>query len=147
MAVFRIALKPGMNFLVAEAGAVRDSISLEKVEKEPDIYVLPEVNERAEGVANWFQLAGDLDLKAPMEFPEGKYSVKDTMEEIAKSPEAISVIADAIMIVMNMKLVPGEGMWDMMKGMTPEVMMQMAGSMAPEGFLESINAKLIKISK
>ncbi len=48
---------------------------------------------------------------------------------------------------MNMKLVPGEGMWDMMKGMTPEVMMQMAGSMAPEGFLESINAKLIKISK
>ena len=32
-----------------------DTMTLEKVEKEPEIYVLPEVNERAEGVANWFQ--------------------------------------------------------------------------------------------
>ena len=145
--VFTVALEDGFNTILAAAGELKDSMTLEKVEKEPSIYVLPEVNERAEGVANWFQLAGDLDLKAPMEFPEGKYSVKDTMEEIAKSPEAIGIITEAIKIVMNMKLAPGEGMWDMMKGMTPEAMMQMAGSMAPEGFLESINAKLIKISK
>lgn len=145
--VFTVALEDGFNTILAAAGELKDSMTLEKVEKEPSIYVLPEVNERAEGVANWFQLAGDLDLKAPMEFPEGKYSVKDTMEEIAKSPEAIGIITEAIKIVMNMKLAPGEGMWDMMKGMTPEAMMQMAGSLAPDGFLESINAKLIKISK
>ena len=42
------------------------------------------MNERAEGVANWFQTVGDMDLKAPMEFPEGRYSIKDTMEELAK---------------------------------------------------------------
>ena len=144
--VFTVALEDGFNTILAAAGELKDSMTLEKVEKEPSIYVLPEVNERAEGVANWFQLAGDLDLKAPMEFPEGKYSVKDTMEEIAKSPEAIGIITEAIKIVMNMKLAPGEGMWDMMKGMTPEAMMQMAGSLAPDGFLESINAKLIKIS-
>ena len=145
--VFTVALEDGFNTILAAAGELKDSMTLEKVEKEPSIYVLPDVNERAEGVANWFQLAGDLDLKAPMEFPEGKYSVKDTMEEIAKSPEAIGIITEAIKIVMNMKLAPGEGMWDMMKGMTPEAMMQMAGSLAPDGFLESINAKLIKISK
>lgn len=145
--VFTVALEDGFNTILAAAGELKDSMTLEKVEKEPSIYVLPEVNERAEGVANWFQLAGDLDLKAPMEFPEGKYSVKDTMGEIAKSPEAIGIITEAIKIVMNMKLAPGEGMWDMMKGMTPEAMMQMAGSLAPDGFLESINAKLIKISK
>lgn len=145
--VFTVVLEDGFNTILAAAGELKDSMTLEKVEKEPSIYVLPEVNERAEGVANWFQLAGDLDLKAPMEFPEGKYSVKDTMEEIAKSPEAIGIITEAIKIVMNMKLAPGEGMWDMMKGMTPEAMMQMAGSLAPDGFLESINAKLIKISK
>ena len=145
--VFTVALEDGFNTILAAAGELKDSMTLEKVEKEPSIYVLPEVNERAEGVANWFQLAGDLDLKAPMEFPEGKYSVKDTMEEIAKSPEAIGIITEAIKIVMNMKLAPGEGMWDMMKGMTPEAMMQMAGSLAPDGFLESINAKVIKISK
>lgn len=144
---FQVTLKSGFNIVTAAAGALKDSMTLEKVDKEPDIYVLPEVNERAEGVANWFKLAGDLDLKAPMEFPEGKYSIHDTMEELAKCPEAFKIMADAIKIAMNMKMEPGVGMWDMMKAMTPEKMVGMAGGMAPEGFLESINAKLIKIDK
>ncbi len=38
-------------------------------------------------------------------------------------------------------------MWDMMKSMSLEKMMEMAGSMAPEGFLESINSQLVKIDK
>lgn len=145
--VFTVALKDGFNTVVAVAGDLKDSMTLEKVEKEPSIYVLPEVNERAEGVANWFKLAGDLDLSAPMEFPEGKYSIKDKMEEIAKCPEALAVIVDAVKLTMNMNVAPGEGMWSMMKSMSPETMMQMAGSMAPEGFLESINSKLIKFDK
>ena len=122
-------------------------MTLEKVEKEPTIYVLPEVNERAEGVASWFKLAGDLDLKAPMEFPEGKYRIKDSMEEIAKCPEAFAIVAEAVKLAMNMKVVPGEGMWDMFKSMNLEKVGEMAGSMLPEGFVESLNAKLIKIDK
>ena len=145
--VFTVALKDGFNTLVAEAGPVKDSITLEKVEKEPSIYVLPEVTERAEGVANWFKLAGDLDLKAPMEFPEGKYNVKVPMGEIAKSEEAMKVVSEAVKLATNMKVAPGEGMWDMMKGMAPQAMVEMAGSMMPEGFLESLNAKLIKIDR
>lgn len=145
--VFNVALEEGTNVIVAAAGNLKDSMTLEKVEKEPSIYVLPEVNERAEGVANWFSLAGDLDLKAPMEFPEGKYSVKDTIQEIANSEEAIQIVAEAIKLTMNMTVVPGEGMWDMMKKMTLLSAMELAGSMAPEGFLESLNAKLIKIDK
>lgn len=145
--VFSVALKEGQNIVVACAGDKKDSMTLEKVEKEPSIYVLPEVNERAEGVANWFKLAGDLDLEAPMEFPEGKYSIKDTAEEIAKCPEALEIVTEAIKITMNMKLAPGEGMWDMMKSMSLEQAMEMAGSLAPEGFVESLNAKLTKIDK
>lgn len=145
--VFKVALEHGFNILVACAGDLKDSITVEKVEKEPSIYVLPEVNERAEGVANWFKLAGDLDLKAPMEFPEGKYSVKDTVEELAKCPEALEIASNAMKITMNMKIVPGEGMYDMLKSMTLESMMKMAGSMAPERFLESLNGKLIQIDK
>ena len=41
---------------------------------------------------------------------------------------------------------PGEGMWAMMKKMTPEVMAGMI-SIMPDGFIESLNAKLIKIKK
>ena len=145
--VFTVALAEGQNIVVAEAGGVKDSITLEKVEKEPEIYVLPEVNERAEGVANWFSTVGEMDLKAPMEFPEGKYNIHCTMEEIAESPEALAVLAEAVKLAMNMKVTPGAGMWDMMKGMTPERIGQMAGNMIPEGFIESLNLKLTKIEK
>lgn len=145
--VFRAALEDGQNIVTAASGDLKDCITLEKVEKEPSIYVLPEVNERAEGVANWFKLAGDLDLKAPMEFPEGKYSIKDTIEEIAKCPEALDIVVEAVKLAMNMKVAPGEGMWDMMKSMKLEGICEMAGSMVPDGFIESLNGKLIKIDK
>lgn len=145
--VFTAALDDGMNIVVAKAGGLKDSMTIEKVEKEPSIYVLPEVNARAEGVANWFSTMGDLDLKAPMEFPEGKYSVRDKMEEIAACPEAFAVVANAVKLATNFTLAPGEGMWDMLKAMTPESMVGMAGNAVPDGFLESINAKLIVFDK
>ena len=144
---FTVALEEGFNIVVAAAGSLKDSMSLEKVDKEPSIYVLPEVNERAEGVANWFKLAGDLDLEAPMEFPEGKYNVRCRMEEIAKSPKAMEVTAKAVKLATNFDLSPGVGMWDMMKSMCPEDMTKMAGSMMPEGFVESLNAQLVKIDR
>lgn len=144
---FTVPLQDGFNRILAEAGAVKDSAMIEKVEKEPSIYVLPEVNERAEGVANWFQTVGNLDLNAPMEFPEGKYSVRCTVEELGESEKALKVVAEAVKLTMNMKLEKGKGLWDMMKTMTPEGMVQMAGSLAPDGFLESLNARLIEIEK
>lgn len=145
--VFEVALAAGFNTIVAEAGDLKDTMTLEKVEKEPSIYVLPEVNERAEGVANWFKTVGDMDLKAPMEFPEGMYSIKDTMEGLAANPEAMEIAAKAFKLTMNMTVKPGEGMWDMMKAMTLEKVGEMAGSLVPKGFMESINAQLIKIKK
>lgn len=145
--VFTVALKEGFNIIVAVAGELKDSMTLEKVEKEPAIYVLPEVSERAEGVANWFKLAGDLNLAAPMEFPEGRYSVKNTMEELANSGEAFDITAEAVKLATNMKLMKEGGMWSMFRNMTLEDILKMAGSMVPEGFTQSVNAKLIKIEK
>lgn len=60
--VFHIKLENGFNTIVAEAGNVKDSMTLEKVEKEPDIYTLPGVDKEAEGVKNWFELSGKLEL-------------------------------------------------------------------------------------
>ncbi|MCD8367766.1 MAG: glycoside hydrolase family 2 protein [Clostridiales bacterium] len=143
---FTVALKDGFNVLVAEAGEVKDSMTLEKVEQEPEIYVLPEVNERAEGVANWFKQVGDMDLKAPMEFPEGYYSIKDSMEEIANNEEAMALTSKAIKLATNFDVAPGVGMWGMMKAMSPESMASMMPNV-PDGFMESLNAQLIKIKK
>ncbi|MCD8013020.1 MAG: glycoside hydrolase family 2 protein [Lachnospiraceae bacterium] len=145
--VFHAALEEGFNTVLALAGDVKDSITLERVEKEPSIYVLPEVNERNEGVANWFKLAGDLNLDSPMEFPEGKYSIRDKVEEIAKNPEAFAVLSEGFKLAMNMELKPGEGVWGMMKSMNMEEILKTGGSMVPDGFAESLNAKLIRFSK
>ncbi len=144
---FTVALKDGFNILKAVAGDVCDTATLEKVEKEPDIYTLPEAKERAEGVANWFKTVGSMDLTAPMEFPEGKWSVRDTMEEMAKCPEAFEIVAKAVKLATNFDIRPGEGMWDMMKAMSPEGMMSLSAGLVPDGFLESLNAQLTKIDK
>ena len=144
---FDVALNEGFNTILAVAGDVKDSITLEKVAEEPAYYTLPEFNERQEGVANWFKQVGslDLDLKAPMEFPEGYYSIKDNMEEVSKSPEAFALVAKVVKLTTNFDVKPGSGMWDMMKTMSPE---NLGNGMAqPDGFLESLNAQLIKIKK
>ena len=143
---FNAALNEGFNTIVAVAGDVKDSITLEKVAEEPDYYTLPEFNERQEGVANWFKQIGSMDLTAPMEFPEGYYSVKDTMEDLAKNEEALALAAKAVKLATNFDIKPGVGMWDMMKKMTPEAMSNMISGM-PEGFIESLNAQLIKVKK
>lgn len=144
--VFRASLEEGLNTIVVKAGPVCDSITLEKVEKEPEIYVLPEVNERAEGVANWFKLMGDLDLKAPMEFPEGKYNVACTLEEIAKSPEALEIVNKALKVAVGMQVSPESGIfWDVSRSKTPQELTHIDG--LPEGFVESLNAQLIQIDR
>ena len=125
---------------------MKDSITLEKVEKEPDSYTLPEFNERQEGVANWFKQMGSLDLKAPMEFPEGFYSVRDSMEEISKNEEALEITSKALKLATNFDIKPGIGMWDMLKTMKPEAMTNMISGIQ-DGFIESLNARLIKIKK
>ena len=136
----------GINILLAVTDKVKDSITLEKVEKEPDSYTLPEFNERQEGVANWFKQMGSLDLKAPMEFPEGFYSVRDTMEEISKNEEALEITSQALKLATNFDIKPGIGMWDMLKTMKPEAMTNMISGIQ-DGFIESLNSRLIKIKK
>ena len=145
--VFKLSLKDGSNSLVAKTASSIDAITLEKVDKEPSIYTLPEVNERKEGVANWFKMVGSLDLASPMTFPEGKYSIHDTFEELANNKEAFELVAKAAKLATNFKLEKGNGMWNMMKSFTPEKMVGMMGSSLPKGFLESLNAKLIQIDK
>ena len=142
---FTVALDAGFNTLVAVADSVKDSITLEKVDKEPDCYTLPEFNERQEGVANWFKQLGSLDLTAPMEFPEEYYSVRDSMETLAQNEEALAITAKAVKLATNFDIRPGVGMWNMMKTMTPEDMTKMVT--LPDGFLEGLNAQLIRVRK
>ena len=143
---FEVALEEGFNVIVATANGLTDSCTLEKVEKEPAYYTLPEFNERQEGVANWFQQMGSMDLTAPMEFPEGYYSIKDNFEELSKNEEAFAIAAKAVKLLSNFDIRPGVGMWDMMKSMSMDSMQNMMPDI-PEGFIEGVNAQLTQIRK
>ena len=39
--VFRVALAPGMNTVIARAGSLWDSAVIERVEREPQVYTVP----------------------------------------------------------------------------------------------------------
>lgn len=145
--VFRVALKEGFNNITVEAGGMTDSMTLEKVEKEPSIYILPEVGERAEGVANWFRLTGDLDLKAPMEYPEGKYSIKDTFGDLFRSSEAWEMVTQIVKLITGITEQQLRSKWEAVLNMTPEALIDRVGDMAPEGIRESLNQKLNQIDK
>ncbi len=144
---FTVALKPGLNTVTASAGDVWDSVTLERVDAEPEIYTLPDAKERAKFSGNWFEQQGDLDLPRELSYPEGKYSVKDTFEEMAKSPEAFAVIAKYMQLATNFKLEPGQGMWSMISNQSPVSLSEQISGMIPDGFLQIVNAELTKIDK
>lgn len=145
--VFQAELKEGFNHLTACAGDVKDTMTIEKVETEPEIYTFPEFNEHCEGVANWFSTIGSMELETPMEFPAGKWNIRYKAEELSTCPEAFEIVRTAVKLATNFELTPGQGMWDMMKAMTPQEMIETAGNNMSDSFLRSLNAKLILIDK
>ena len=64
-----------------------------------------------------------------------------------KSPEAMEMAAKAVKLATNFTVEPGKGMWDMMRSMSVEGILKMSSGLVPDGFLESLNAKLIQIDK
>ena len=141
---FNVALEEGFNTILAVAGDVKDSITLEKVEKEPDYYTLPEFNERQEALPTGSSRSQP-GSEGSDGVPRGYYSIKDSMEDLSKNEEALALATRAVKLATNFDIKPGVGMWDMMKRMTPEAMAKMINM--PDGFIESLNAQLIKIKK
>ena len=129
----------GFNIFVADAGCVKDTMTIEKVEVEPEIYTLPQTDDGNEGAANWFTAMGSTELEddSPMEFPAGKMSVKTTIGDIYKNPEAWEFFSK----MSGGKMGPDMPMWAMMQNFNLETLMGMMGS-APEGALKALNKQL-----
>ncbi len=137
IAKFSVSLADGFNIFLAVAGECKDTMTIEKVDEEPAIYTLPVEDNGQEGAANWFTTEGSLDLDAPMEFPEGKLSIKNTLGEVAKNPDALAFFCQ----LSGREMGPGMPMWEMISNMSVEMMMGMAGNI-PEGAMAMINKKL-----
>lgn len=149
-----VPMKDGFTFLTARAaGCADDSLTLEKVDEKPEIYTLPaeEDDDDTIGVANWFETAEAVDAGAPMEFPEGYFSVRDKIKDIIKNDEAYRVLANVLYSMTGMKM--KKAMLGMVGDKSLEGMAEMVGSMGgagkkiPENAMQIVNAELNKIKK
>ena len=143
--VFEYAVKlcRGQNWITVRTPHVSDSTTIERVEAEPGIYALPDARERAKYTGNWFENLDEEEKDREPEFPEGKYSVRDTFETLCADPTAFAVINRYMRLATNFPLTPGEGNWKQIHDKSPEQIKDRL----PEGFLRVANAELIKIEK
>lgn len=78
-----VPLAMGENVLTAEAGVLRDSCVLRRVEQEPESYRLPDAGGGA--VRNWFLDEGSFRK-------EGFFSVEDTANDLLDNPRTCEII-------------------------------------------------------
>ena len=133
------------------SNTVSDTMTLEKVDKKPDIYTLPQEDDDGEGVANWFEQVETVASDAPMEFSEKHFSVHDKLNDIAANDEAFSILSNALFAMTGMKM--KKSMLAMMGEKSlfelTDMMTGFGGSdkKVPENALQIINAELNKVSK
>ncbi|MEG2596329.1 MAG: glycoside hydrolase family 2 TIM barrel-domain containing protein [Ruthenibacterium sp.] len=147
-----IDLKLGENTFVATAnGAQQDSITLNGCTEANPSYTLPDDDAADDtGVENWFE--GKLVELAEMQFPEGRFSIRDTVGDIASHIEAMQVMREMMGEMMGSNAANGgEGMMktmlNMMKNRSLESLLKMMGNRLPKGAKQVINAKLNEIKK
>lgn len=86
-----IPLNEGENKLIAVAGYLKDEAIFNRQEKLDETYVFVDENPGI-NVANWFtQQEGEVDC-----FPEGYYSILDTIGDLMESEKAWNVIKEAV---------------------------------------------------
>ena len=148
----QVPLFDGFTCLTACAGECSDTMTLEKVETKPEIYTLPaeEDEDDMEGAPNWFDEAAAVDANAAMEFPEGFFSIKDTVKEVLDQEDAAAVLAGALYAMTGMKL--KKSMMGMMGEKSVEGLMEMMtgmgmGDNVPENALQVVNVELNKVKK
>lgn len=140
------------------SGTVSDSMTLERVAQKPEIYTLPQEDDDADGVANWFEQVETIASDAPMEFSGEHFSVHDKINTICANDEAFSILSNAMFAMSGMRL--KKSMLAMMGGKTLYDLFGMMGGngmhagekadsthKVPENALQIINAELGKVKK
>ena len=94
-----------------------------------------------EGAANWFTAMGSVELDdGPMEFPEGKMSIKTKLMDIYKNEQAWEFVSK---MMGGFKLGPDHPMWNMVGNFNMETLLGMNGS-PDEKMLKALNKQLTK---
>lgn len=133
-----VSIKDGQNDLKAISGEHTDESMVNKVAEPNETYVCTQKTDHS--VDNWFDDAGlDQDVQ-PLEYPEGFYSIKDSVGDIISNEAGDTVLRK------YMKEMFEHAMFDMVKGMTLEMIAQMQSGIS-EVLVYNINKELNEISK
>ncbi len=156
--VFRfdeVALRLGENTVTATTpGGLSDTITLVGVSEPDPSYLLPQEDD-SEAVRNWFEeLAAGADGVQELRFPEGYYSVQDSLGDLLGNPVTGKMIMDMMtaamgksMMKMAENMVDGDGRMGMLQGMSIDLLLQFAGDKFPPETKVLINEQLIKVKK
>ncbi len=104
---------------------------------------------------NWFEeLAAGADGVQELRFPEGYYSVQDSLGDLLGNPVTGKMIMDMMtaamgksMMKMAENMVDGGGRMGMLQGMSIDLLLQFAGDKFPPETKVLINEQLIKVKK
>ena len=84
-----VPLQDGPNTITARHGTLEDTITLNGVAQPNPDYVLPGQEDTERNVANWF---ADIQADGEMEYPEGFFSLRDTIGDLMANPDAAALI-------------------------------------------------------
>jgi beta-galactosidase len=163
-----VPMSDGFTYLTAEAGSapacadawlflphspVTDTITLEKVEKKPEIYTLPQEEDDGDGVANWFETVETVASDAPMEYSDKHFSVYDKINTISANEEAFRILSNAMYSMTGMRMkksmlaMMGEKTFFDLSGMLSGMAGSDSAQKIPENALQIINSELSKVKK
>lgn len=141
-----VELKDGENTVTAKAGEVAgNTIILNAVEKHNVEYDLPEGDSEA---GNWF-------LSAPLEYPEGCYSIKDKICDLLANVQTAAIVGgllaklggDGMMASVNLDSEAENPMKDFFMLMRLNNALKMMGKAVTADMKREINEQLTKIKK
>lgn len=131
-----------------------DTITLERVSEEPEIYTLPREEDDREGVTNWFEKEADREgvTEIPLAFSPEHYSVCDTINDLSENEEAFQILSDALFSMTGMRLKKS-----MLAMMGESTFLELSATFQgfgdssspsiPENAMQLINAALSRVKK
>lgn len=139
-----IELKKGLNKIKAVCDSYHDNAEFNLTDIPNEEYVYKNENV-GKNVKNWFE---GVDTEGELEFPDGYYSIRDTIGDIMKSEEGkklVYEIVDKVEKELNFKV--SRSMLMMAKSFTVEKVIALAGSRVPASIAIQANKILNKVKK
>lgn len=139
-----VAFDDGRNVVTARSGDLEDTAVFQCVKEPNPAYVLPDADPDAQGVTNWF---ADIQVSGKLEFPQGRFSIRDSVKDIAANPEARKILEEYASALFGSMAKSIRNMMGMMGSMQLEQAIQLSGSKLDEKGILYINQKLNEILK